>query len=73
MALKWISWPSGVLLRDTETNRNYAWVQRYPDLGYSVMLRNRAMGRQGDWERIAHAPDLDAAKMIAQLNVNQER
>ena len=58
-------------LQDTKTDRNYAWVQKYSDLGYSVLLWNRALGRQGEWERIAHCPDIEGAKMIAQLNVRE--
>ena len=73
MELKWLDWQGSSWLHDPMTDRKYAWVQPYPDLGYSVLIWNRALGRQGDWERIAHAPDVDAAKMIAQLNVNQER
>ena len=73
MEYEWFEWQRSWWLQDMETMRNYAWVQPYPDLGYSVLLWNRALGGQGDWERIAHAPDVDAAKMIAQLNVNQER
>jgi hypothetical protein len=71
MKLEWLEWNNSHLLRDPETNRNRAWVQRYPDLGYSVQLWNRAMGKYGDWERIAYAPELEAAKLIAQLNVHQ--
>lgn len=70
--LHWVKWQDSDLLQDVKTQRNSAWVQYYPDLGYKVELWNRGVDPQGDWVEIAIAPDLDAAKMIAQLNVEGE-
>lgn len=67
--LEWYEWNGSDILRDSKTGRNVAWVQQYPDLGYSVQLWDDNKKPQADWERIAYAPDLDTAKMIALLNV----
>ena len=69
--LVWVEWNGSDILHDRETNRNVAWVQQYPDLGYSIQLWDYTRKPQADWERIAYAPDLDAAKMIALLNVER--
>lgn len=66
--LKWNEWQGSYILGNLDTHRNVAWVQQYPDLGWSVQLWGMHKGKP-DWKRIAHVPELDAAKMIALLNV----
>ena len=70
--LHWIKWNGSDLLQDIKTERNSAWITKYPDLGYKVELWDRSIDPQGEWVELAMAPDLDAAKMIAQLNVEGE-
>lgn len=67
--LVWWDYNGADVLRNTGTALNVAMVQKYPDLGYSVRLWDRGVDPQGDWVEIAMAPDRDAAKMIALLNV----
>jgi len=71
MKLEWHEWNKSHILLNEKTNRNVAWVQHYPDLGWSVQIWRMYNGKP-DWEHIVHVPDLDAAKMIAQLNVEGE-
>jgi hypothetical protein len=71
--LHWVKWQNSDLLQDVKTQRNAAWVQSYPDLGYKVELWDKNAGKNGgDWVQIAMVPDLDTAKMIAKLNVHGE-
>ena len=67
--LEWYEWQGSDILRNKKTERNAAWVKQYPDLGYLVQIWDDKAKPQGDWVDIAMVPDLDAAKMIAQLNV----
>jgi hypothetical protein len=70
--LRWIVWCESDILRCEKTHHNYAWVQKYSDLGYRVQLWSDKVKPQGDWVVLTIVPDLDAAKMIAQLNVEGE-
>ena len=71
--MRWIEWNGSDILRCEKTQRNAAWVQSYFDLGYKVELWDKNAGKNGgDWVQIAMVPDLDTAKMIAQLNVHGE-
>lgn len=67
--LQWVDWNDSVFLRNVDTGRNAAWVTYYPDLGYTVCLWDED---EMEGVRIAIAPDLDTAKMIAKLNVEGE-
>lgn len=68
--LKWIQWNGSDILRCEKTHHHTAWVQPvHDDNGYRIDLWNDDIK---DWESIAHAPDLDAAKMIAKLHVEGE-
>jgi len=69
---QWYEWCESDVLKDTTTGRNAAWVQKYSDLGYRIQLWSDSVKPQGDWVFVAIVPDLDAAKMIAQLNVEGE-
>ena len=69
--MRWVRWQDSDLLQDVKTQRNAAWVQSYPDLGYKVELWDDNIHPR-DWVEIAMVPDLDTAKMIAKLNVQGE-
>lgn len=49
---------------------NHACVTPYPDLGYRVEIWEGS-SNDGEWVELGLVPDLDAAKMIAQLNVEE--
>jgi hypothetical protein len=67
--LKWIDWSDSHILFNMDTNRNEAWVQQKPELGWRVQLWDAHAKPKPDWVGIAYTPELDAAKLIAQLNV----
>lgn len=66
--LVWKRWQDGLILcREVPYRRNFLWVEPYPDLGYSIKCWNKNIQPSGDWERIAHSPDLETAKTIAMM------
>lgn len=72
MKTEWSMWNEAHILVNRKTNRNMAWVELKSD-GWRVQLwKDGTRTHKGRWETIAHVPDLDAAKMIAQLNVEGE-
>jgi hypothetical protein len=66
--LEWTEWQDSHILVNTDTSRNEAWVQHYPDLGWRVEIWRMYNGKP-DWVRITYVPELDAAKLIAKLNL----
>ena len=70
ISVEWVEWKGAHVLRSKDLGRNYVWVEAYPDLGWSVSIWNQALANlhtSGDWERIAHHHDLEAAKAIAMI------
>ena len=72
MKLEWHYWGEASVLMNVGTQRNTAWVELKPE-GWRIQLwKDGTRTHKGRWETIAHVPDLDAAKMIALLNVEGE-
>ena len=67
--LEWTEWQDSHILVNTDTSRNEAWVQHKSELGWRVEIWDAHAKPKPDWARITYVPELDAAKLIAKLNL----
>lgn len=68
MNLAWDEYDNTCFLCNLNTGRNEAWLVRRGD-GWVVHRWDETNKRRPDWVELGVVPDLDAAKMIARLNV----
>lgn len=67
MNLVWREWGEAHVLSNEDTQRNGAWIKPHKN-GWMVQIWRMHRGKP-DWVDLVVVPDLDAAKMIARLNV----
>lgn len=68
MNLVWSDHDNNYFLHNRDTGRNEAWLVRR-DEGWTVHRWDETDKRRPNWVELVVVPDLDAAKMIARLNV----